>query len=42
VPERVRAIPLSACLPAEVRGSEFEVFFHSRNLDEVVARRLWA
>ncbi|WP_163993698.1 MBL fold metallo-hydrolase [Pyxidicoccus caerfyrddinensis] len=42
VPERVRAIPLSACLPAEVRGSEFEGFFHSRNLDEVVARRLWA
>ncbi|WP_164010941.1 MBL fold metallo-hydrolase [Pyxidicoccus trucidator] len=40
-PERVRAIPLAACLPADVRGSEFEAFFHSRNLDEVVTRRLW-
>lgn len=41
-PERVRAIPLGACLPADVRGTEFEAFFHGRNLDEVVARRLWA
>jgi glyoxylase-like metal-dependent hydrolase (beta-lactamase superfamily II) len=40
-PERVRAIPLGACLPAEVRGSDFEAVFHQRNLEEVVARRLW-
>ncbi|MFP2929422.1 MBL fold metallo-hydrolase [Pyxidicoccus sp. 3LG] len=41
-PERVRAIPLDACLPADVRGSDFEAFFHSRNLEEVLSRRLWA
>lgn len=40
-PERVRAIRLGECLPADVRGSDFEAFFHARNLDEVLARRLW-
>jgi cyclase len=41
-PERVRAISLGACLPADVRGGGFEELFHKRNLDEVVSRRLWA
>ena len=40
-PDRVRAIRLGDCLPSDVRGSDFEAFFHARNLDEVVARRLW-
>ncbi|OJH37567.1 MBL fold metallo-hydrolase [Cystobacter ferrugineus] len=41
-PERVRAISLGDCLPADVRGGGFEEVFHKRNLDEVVSRRLWA
>ncbi|NTX49978.1 MBL fold metallo-hydrolase [Myxococcus sp. CA039A] len=42
VPERVRAIPLGACLPEDVEGGDFEAFFHRRNLDEVLSRGLWS
>ena len=41
-PERVRAISLDGCLPADVRGCDFEAVFHQRNLEEVISRRLWA
>lgn len=41
-PERVRAITLEACLPEGMRASRFEGIFHQRNLEEVLARRLWA
>ncbi|MCE9671667.1 MBL fold metallo-hydrolase [Myxococcus stipitatus] len=42
VPERVRAIALGGCLPEGVEGSDFEAFFHGRNLEEVLSRRLWS
>jgi glyoxylase-like metal-dependent hydrolase (beta-lactamase superfamily II) len=40
--ERVRALALQECLPSDVPGSDFEAFFHGRNLDEVLARQLWS
>jgi cyclase len=40
--EAIREIPLAGCLADGLTGSEFERFFHERNLASVVSRNLFA
>ena len=39
---RIRDIRIEDCLPADIQPTSFERFWHDRNLDRIVERRLFA